>query len=241
MDSAAKWSRRGDVLIRYISLLLALCMLLYGTYSLYDNYSINKSAFASERLLQYKPTDDHKETLEGLININSDVIAWLTVDKTHIDYPIVKCKNNLEYINKNVYGNFQLSGAIFLNSLNKPDFSDPYNVVFGHHMENGAMFGDITEFTDKSYFNSHKTGTLFLKNKTKYNIQFFACIQCDAANVIIYNTTKGSINQRLNYIKKHSIQYQNININNNDKVIALSTCQDAVTNGRILLFGKMIR
>lgn len=57
----------------------------------------------------------------------------------------------MEYINKDVYGNFALSGSIFLSSANQPDFTDPYNLIYGHHMSNGAMFGDVVEFTDEAY------------------------------------------------------------------------------------------
>ena len=71
----------------------------------------------------------------------------------------------MEYINKDVYGNFALSGSIFLSSANQPDFTDPYNLIYGHHMSNGAMFGDVVEFTDEAYFTAHETGTLYLPEK----------------------------------------------------------------------------
>ena len=71
----------------------------------------------------------------------------------------------MEYVNKDVQGEFAFSGAIFLDSQNKRDFSDSYNLLYGHHMEGGAMFGDVVEFRDKSYFDSHETGTLYLPGK----------------------------------------------------------------------------
>ena len=80
---------------------------------------------------------------------------------------------------KDVYGNFALSGSIFLSSANQPDFTDPYNLIYGHHMSNGAMFGDVVEFTDEAYFTAHETGTLYLPEETR-SITIFACVEAEA-------------------------------------------------------------
>ena len=129
-----------------------------------------KSAFLSDDLLSYKPQpgEGANPSLEDLMAINKDVAGWITIDDTHIDYPVVQGKDDMEYINKDVYGEFSLSGSIFLSCMNKKDFSDNYNLVYGHHMANGGMFGDVVSFTEKSYFDKHKTGELYLPDKTMH-------------------------------------------------------------------------
>ena len=102
-----------------------------------------------------------------LLAINPDVRGWLTIDGTHVDYPIVQGEDDMEYVNKGVYGEFSLSGTVFLDSENTSDFSDCYNLLFGHHMANGAMFGDVVRFTDRTYFEKHQTGTTFLSGWKK--------------------------------------------------------------------------
>ena len=67
--------------------------------------------------------------------LNPDVCGWLTIDGTHIDYPLVQGATNMDYINRDVYGEFSLSGAVFLDSRSKADFSDGYSIVYAHHME----------------------------------------------------------------------------------------------------------
>lgn len=164
---AAKAARIGDRAVSIVGVLLALILLLFGTYSIWDNVRITQSAFIDPDLLKYKPSvDDPKGfDLEGLQKINKDVKAWLTVDDTHIDYPVVYGESNLKYINTDIYGNFSLPGSIFLDAQNTPDFSDQYCMVFGHHMDNGAMFGDVLNFVNADYFNSHRTGTLYLRDR----------------------------------------------------------------------------
>lgn len=70
------------------------------------------------QLLKYKPTpgEDNGPTFEELRAINPDVCAWITLDGTKIDYPVLQGEDNLTYINKDVYGNFALAGSIFLDS-----------------------------------------------------------------------------------------------------------------------------
>ena len=106
MEQAARLARFGDRIVSAIAAALILLMLLYGGYSLWDTAMVFNGAFVSNDLLQFKPvsTDpDSNPTLAELQQINPDCIAWLTVDDTHIDYPVVQGEDNMEYINTQVY------------------------------------------------------------------------------------------------------------------------------------------
>ena len=105
-------------------------------------------------------------TEETLKEISGNAIAWITIDDTPIDYPILQSGNNMEYLSKGPDGNYSMAGSIFLDCRNKPDFSDSYNLVYGHHMPDGLMFGALDAFADPSYFASHRSGTLYLKGES---------------------------------------------------------------------------
>ncbi len=71
------------------------------------------------QLLKLKPDPEQKDggtSFEELRKINPDVCGWITLDHTKIDYPILQGEDNLTYINTDVYGDFALSGSIFLDS-----------------------------------------------------------------------------------------------------------------------------
>lgn len=242
METAAKLARAGNRVLSWIAMLLILLMLSYGGYSLWDTWMIYQGGFIDDDLLALKPTGDTEDnpTLEELQQINPDVRAWLTIDDTHIDYPVVQGKTDMEYINKNVYGEFELSGAIFLSSLNSSDFSDQYNLIYGHHMESGSMFGDVVHFVDTEYFSEHESGFLYLPDKT-YKIKLFACISTDAFDENIYNVSNinNDIRSFLSYLKQKSVQYRDIGITEADAIVGLSTCSEATTNGRVILFGRL--
>ena len=118
--------------------------------------------------------------------------------------------------------------------MNKKDFSDNYNLVYGHHMANGGMFGDVVSFTEKSYFDKHKTGELYLPDKTMH-IDLFACMKTSASDSKVYNPeniskTSESFKSFLDYVRGRQ---------DTGQIIGLSTCSEAVTNGRVILFGRL--
>lgn len=246
MHTAAKLARFGDRLISLIAAGLIMLLLLYGGYSLWDTAMLYRGAFLSNDLLEFKPAEtgapNSNPTLEELQAINPDVCAWLTIDGTHIDYPVVIGEDNMEYVNKDIYGEFALSGAIFLDSSNARDVSDSYTLIYGHHMANGAMFGDVVEFVNTDYFNDHTSGTLYLPDAT-YSIELFACVQVDAYDSVIYNPAAqaGDVSELLNYVNEIAVQSRYIGVQPSDQVIGLSTCSEATTNGRVVLFGRLTR
>lgn len=245
MKKAAMAARVGNRILSIMAGILILLMLSYGVYSLWDTYKIYANSFADEELLKFRPTDDGEDnpTLKDLKKLNPDVKAWIQVPKTNIDYPVVQGQDDMEYINKNVYGEFELSGAIFLSCLNKDDFSDPYNLVYGHNMKNGGMFADVADFTNKEYFETHQKGKLYLTDATR-KIRFFACMKVTAADAKIYHPDgyrKENLKDLLDYIQANAVQYRDVNVADENSLIALSTCSEPETNGRVVLIGKLER
>lgn len=245
MKKAAMAARVGNRILSIMAGILILLMLSYGMYSLWDTYKIYANSFADEELLKFRPTDDGEDnpTLKDLKKLNPDVKAWIQVPKTNIDYPVVQGQDDMEYINKNVYGEFELSGAIFLSCLNKDDFSDPYNLVYGHNMKNSGMFADVVDFTNKEYFETHQKGKLYLTDATR-KIRFFACMKVTAADAKIYHPDgyrKENLKDLLDYIQANAVQYRDVNVADENSLIALSTCSEAETNGRVVLIGKLER
>ena len=240
---AAKAAKIGNFFLNIMVAILILFMLLYGGYSLWDTYRIYHNGFADEELLTLKPVENEEEL--DFIELRRKIpntCAWLTVNDTHIDYPVVQGKDDMEYISKNVYGDYSVSGAIFLSCLNKADFSDGYNLVYGHNMKNGAMFGDVVKFAEQKYFEKHKTGTLYLPDKN-YKIKFFACIRVNASDAMIYDPEsigKDNRDSLLEYIKEQAVQYRKMKITSEESLIAFSTCAESETNGRVVLVGKLV-
>jgi sortase B len=148
----------------------------------------------------------------------------------------------MKYLNMAVDGSFSMTGSIFLDYRNADDFSDFYSLVYGHHIEGKLMFGEIPEFLEQEYFEEHTSGTLFLPGRT-CRIQWFACIQTDSYDRYMFHPTyyndEESREELLDYIRQEAVQYRDIGVTASDQIIALSTCESAVTDGRVLLIGRL--
>lgn len=186
----------------------------------------------------YKPTSKDVASFEDLVKQNPEVFGWLTVKGTKIDYPLLQADNNSKYVNTDVYGNFSLSGSIFLDYKNEKDFTNMNNILYGHHMQKGKMFGQLDLFKNKKYFEKHKTGKLFFNNQW-HKVEFFAFLHTDAYDDIIYNTSlqwQADGQRYLEYVQKKSIHFREIS-KGEKNFLTLSTCNLNSTNGRYILIG----
>ena len=89
---------------------------------------------------------------------------------------------------------------------------------------------------------TNKTGTLYLPDDSARKITFFACIKASASDSQIYSPyaqTPKTMKIFLEYVKDKAVQYREIEVNEKDQIIGLSTCAETDSNGRILLFGKV--
>ncbi len=222
--------------IDWTAAIVSLLMFLICLYAMIDAYNVYEGA-NDKSLLKVKPKAGNTQMLREL---SDDAVAWLTVDDTRIDYPVMQGKTNAEYLNKNPYGDFSLAGSIFLDSRNDKSFGDDYSMIYGHHMEYGAMFGSLDGYADKDYFDSHNKGKLTVINGKEYKITFFASCKAQANEKIIFDPSESDNVALLDYLDKYAIVYYPQYVDSGSKLVALSTCQSADTNERIIVFGTLI-
>lgn len=102
----------------------------------------------------------------ALAGINSDIVGWIRIPDTAIDYPIVQCEDNDKYLTTGFEGETNRAGAIFLDFESDSDFRGRNSVIYGHNMKNGTMFKDIVKYKDKDYFEAHRTILLYTPERT---------------------------------------------------------------------------
>ena len=231
-----KTIRFFDSAFNRIAAILCLLLFLVCLYAMIDAVNVYLNANDTS-VLKYKPELGHGK--EALQELSGDAVAWLSVDNTKIDYPVMQGKNNDEYINKDPFGNFSLSGSIFLDSRNSSDFSDPYSILYGHHMEYGAMFGALDDFIDKSFFDQHRTGTLITASGQDYSIHIFASCKANATEKTVFDPLESTNEKLLQFIKQHAVVYEPQGVNAQSRILALSTCQSAENIERMIVFGTL--
>lgn len=221
---------------------------IYAAYALWDNSRVYTAANDVQAdMVKIKPVVEEEggASFEELLAINPDVCAWVTVDNTNIDLPVLQGSTNLTYINRDVYGNFALAGSIFLDTRNERDFSDAYSLLYGHHMENSGMFGDLDLYKDQSFFDDNKTGMLILPD-ISYNLEIFACLLVEAGDDTIFDPEQWQtdIDGLLSYAKDNSLHLREETINkleqmDKPQVLSLSTCSTEFTDARTIILAVM--
>ena len=222
-------------------LFVLLLLLLFGGYSLWDSNQVYKAA-DSGLYSMYKPTYENVISFEELQKANKDIFGWLTVYGTNIDYPLVQGEKNSTYLNRDVKGNYSVSGSLFLDYRNSPGFADFASIIYGHHMDKNVMFGEIEYFANKTYFDEHQYGSLYYGGE-EHGIEFFAFLEVDAYDTSVYTVPvqKALSQQYLDNLIKKAKNTREIGVTGTDKIIILSTCTADSTNGRHVLAGRITK
>jgi sortase B len=178
------------------------------------------------------------QDFDQLAMTNPDVCAWIRMEGTGIDNPVVQGKDNFEYLDKGFDGKFYAGGTLFLDYRNRKDLSDPYNIIHGHYMEGGAMFGDLGEYMHKSFFDAHKTGKL-LTPRWDYDLTVIGVAKIDAYDDrIYYPHYPGGMGIPLGKLSDQAVNKRELRMGK-DRLLALSTCSGAMDNDRIVVFCRM--
>ncbi len=101
---------------------------------------------------------------DALRAINADIVGWIYIPGTEVNYPITYSGDDVKYLHTDFYGNENWvvsHGTIFLSGINSSDFSDANNILYGHHMNDGSMFAAIADLTTDEAFNAHRTVYIF--------------------------------------------------------------------------------
>lgn len=202
--------------------------LLIVAYALYDTVYIYDHA-SDSRLLGFKPNAEDAVENVRAASITDDMVGWITLDDTSVDYPVMQGRTNTDYLNTDPFGNYSLSGSIFLDSRNKGDFSDPYSVIYGHHMDYKLMFGALDDYLDESFLKSHTHGTLLVgrDGKTSYDLEVFYAMSADAKDEYIFEPDQYRL--LLDY-------FAELSLDRPERIVCLSTCAGDASTKRTVVF-----
>lgn len=186
-----------------------------------------------------------------LYNENKDFIGWLSVEGTKINYPVMYTPDDPEhYLRKNFDGDYDIGGMLFVDARCTFNPSSTDTIIYGHHMNNGTMFGPLMDFQDNDYLKEH-TNVTFDTMYRPGTYKIFASFQSKAYDPdsdefkyydFINADTASDFEEYLNNIKALSLYYDEENAPSfGDEIITLSTCDYYTTDGRFAVLAKRIK
>ena len=198
-----------------------------------------------ERFVQeIEPTDAEVKApisidFDALKQENSDIIGWIYCPDTPLNYPVVKGKDNNQYLRTDLKGNYLISGTIFADYRNGNVGEDKNHIVYGHNMKNTTMFGLLVNYKEQSYYDEHPV-LYYLTPSGDYQIDLYAGIVV-SRDALIYNSNpdKAELQDFLDNAKEDSTFQSDVVIEDDDLLITLSTCSYEYNNARYIVIGKL--
>ncbi len=232
--------------------LVFLSLLIYGTYRDYKRaWDIRKLQKQRESVVgEDIPVDSILPEYRKMYKTNSDLIGWIVIDGTDINYPVVQSKVYQEfYLDHNFDGEEDEAGSIFVDARNDVFFPDDNIIIYGHNMKNGSMFGTLQHYLDKDYYDKHSIisfDTLYKRCTYKIAVVGLSKISDESDDTFKYYDFLNAEDKKLfkEYVKniKSLEAYETgVDFKYGDKFITLSTCNSVEEDGRLFILAKEVK
>lgn len=255
MSKQGKPKKKKGV-VSYAITIVCLTVFVYAAYSLlsifYDYYRNDKvlsglqdiyyEELEGEGSSHYSGEKRVRPGFEGLKEVNDDMIGWLTIDNTNIDYPILQADNNTAYLNRNYYGDKSIAGSIFMDYRNNVTMNEKNYILYGHRVKDGSMFQHLTKYLEQDFFEDNRTFT-FDTLYDSYEAEIFAVYN----TMIDFNYIETDFDDMDEYqalldgIYERSIYTTDVDVSVDDQIITLSTCEYTLDpdDSRLVVHAKL--
>ena len=242
--------------------IVAVCLLLLGfgicmgvgTFLMYrdgeQEYDTLREYVAVEEPKERKdgetPEENQEETVtvdfEALKKINPEIIAWIRIPDTRIDYPVVQGSDNSEYLSKTFKGYDNTVGTIFVNAYNHADFNDRNTIIYGHYMYNGTMFNELEQYHEKSFWEKYPSFYIYTPdgNVATYQIYSVGVVKDTSEGYTYQFADDAAFASFLEATKASSLYDTGVEVGNDSQIVTLSTCTREGNDDRTIVHGVRV-
>ena len=253
--SRKKGKKKKSGLLSNLILILAVCVFVFSGYQLYQifsEYHEGKKEYEEirELVIQEEPKKETEEEKEPevqprftvdfatLQQMNPDTVGWIRFEEpSEISYPVVKGRDNEEYLTRTFEANDNKLGTLFVDKDNTGTFTDRNTIIYGHNMKNGTMFAQLLKYKDQDFFEKYPYFSIYTPDgkESKYQIFVAGVVEDTAVN---YQFAFQSDEEFLNYIetiKGTSLYTPNVEIDVASQIVTLSTCTNVADEERFVV------
>lgn len=190
------------------------------------------------------------EAMAPLYASNSDVVGWLTIENTDINYPVMQTIDDPQYyLTKSFDKKEDSAGSIFMDYRCDPVNSSTNTIIYGHNMKNGTMFGSLKKYLDKSYVEQHKS-IIFrnLYDEREYEIIMVglsAVGYSDGDGYKYYDFINADepadLGEFIDNTASMAVYQGDLSVTKHDRLLTLSTCNGYTEDGRLFIVAKRVR
>lgn len=183
-----------------------------------------------------------QDRFKPLLRTNADVVGWLKIDGTTIDYPVLQAEDNAYYLKKDLYRNDNVTGSIFLDYRNRIDgAAEKHWIVYGHYMKDEIMFKGLLKYMDEAYYAEHPViafDTLY----GNFKWLIFSAYATNANEDYIRTSfaDDAAFGAFADGLLANSLYDTGVSIRAEDTILTLSTCSRTEEGGRFTVHAKLI-
>ena len=239
--------------IKIILLVICLCVFIFSAYNIYkylseENANKKLNNELMEKAIIETPNDNNDNTQENedilpisvdfsvLKQENEDIVGWLYLEDSPINYPVVQSNDNDYYLRRLVNGEYNIAGSLFMDYRNDSNLEDNNTIIYGHNMKNNTMFGSLQEYKNQDYYDNHRVMYYFTPEKN-YIIELFTgytiSVDSDIYDLSVIDSSK------LEELISKSDFESNTKVTEEDKIITLSTCAYEYDGARYVVMGVL--
>lgn len=237
----------------YIFLVLLLIgIMLISSNLLYKDIKENKKQEAVfEELIEIIKTsnsdaEESEEDYSEIFNKNEDMVAWIRIDGTNINYPVMQTKDKPNYyLYKNFNKEYSAYGTPYIFENCDIDISDNI-IVYSHNMNNKGMFGELDNYKSKYYYDNHKNINFITKDEHR-NYEIIAVFRTTVYNKncfkyyqFINSEDEREFDTFISKCKELSFYDTGVSAEYGDKLLTLSTCEYSSKNSRLVIVAKKL-
>lgn len=243
---------RARTVLLIIAVIIFVCACVYIGFYLYNVKSAENETTSAPQTTQTTegPLAENPVDFASLQSQNSEIYAWIKIDDTDVDYPIVQSGSDDDfYLRHSAFDKKYLSsGAIYTQGVNRTDFTDPITVVYGHNGYKETMFTTLHKFEDSDFFNSHEYFYIYMPQH-KLTYQIISAFKYDDRH-IMNSFNFYDENDLANFqaeITNPSSALKNVRTNldttidKDSKIVVLSTCITNQKSNRFLVCGVLVK
>lgn len=220
--------------IKIFILLILFIILGFGIFNIIKNIKAEQSEQSiKEELIDIAdipeiPSEEpeFKIDFNELKKINSDIVGWIVIDETQINYPIVQSKDNSYYLNRSYEKKWSGYGSIFMDYRAASDFSSYNTFIYGHHTKNGSMFGELYKYMDKTFYENHRNFNLYTPTGNYVAQVFSAYVDSTTSDSYIQDfSSQEEFEGYIKLVKGKSLYDTDVEFDySKDKIITLYSC-----------------
>ena len=169
------------------------------------------------------------------------IVAWIKLDGTLLDYPIMQGNDNAFYLSHLPDGTRDRAGAVFLDYRNNPEFTDKNSLLYGHMSRTGEMFGALKEYRNQAFYDEHPVINLYT-SEHDYDIVLIAGYLVDSGveTPPMSFRDDAAFERYISNLKRRSVFRSDVETELDDRLVCLCTCAYDFTNARLVIVGKLV-